>query len=80
MDQKKHMVLEDITAKCAPCQRIRAASPRFLVTMGYENSKFNSKVNVDVLEVDSHKILHIVDDATRFSGDCIFTRQTTLEV
>ena len=79
VDQKTLKVLEDIMARCDLCQRIGAAAPRLRVTMGYENTWFNSKVYMNVPEVDSRKVLHMVD-ATRFSDACILTRQTALGV
>ncbi len=60
--------LENIVAKCEPCQRIRNGPMRFRVIMGHENIRFNSRVYIDIMYIDGIPVLHIVDEATCFSA------------
>ena len=68
VDASTHKLLEDIAARCEPCQRIRNAPRRFRVTLGQENVRFNADVYVDIMYIDGRPVLHIVDGATRFSA------------
>eukprot|EP00171_Calliarthron_tuberculosum_P005792 IDg5792t1 len=61
-------ILQDISNRCDPCQRIRPAPVRFRVSFGTENAKFNERIILDIMYIDSHPVLHIVDEGTRFSA------------
>lgn len=60
--------LEDITARCDPCQRIKQAPLRFRVSFGAEHVRFNERIIVDIMYIDGEPILHIVDEGTHFSA------------
>lgn len=60
--------LEDITARCDPCQRIQSAPLRFRVSFGAENVRFNERIIVDIMYIDGDPILHIIDEGTHFNA------------
>lgn len=60
--------LEDITARCDPCQKIQTAPLRFRVSFGAANMRFNERIIVDVMYIDGDPVLHIIDEGTRFSA------------
>ena len=61
-------VLEDLTKRCDPCQRIQNAPLRFRVSFGAENVRFNERVFIDIMYIDSDTVLHTVDEGTRFGA------------
>ena len=61
-------ILEDISKRCDPCQRITNAPNRFRVTLGAENVKLNERLQLDVMFLDGKPVLHIVDEGTKFSA------------
>lgn len=61
-------ILEDLTKRRDPCQRIQHAPHRFRVTIGAENVRFNERIMMDIMYIGNAPILHIVDEATRFSA------------
>ncbi len=69
--------LKEIVAKCEPCQRIRNAPLRFRVSIGHENVRFNARAYIDVMYLDGKPVLHIVDEATRFSAAKFLTKMST---
>lgn len=60
-------ILRDISKRCDPCQRIRPAPTRFRVSFGTENARFNERIMMDIMYIDSSPVLHIVDEGTRFA-------------
>ena len=44
--------LEEITAKCEPCQRIKNAPLHFRVSMGHEDVHFNARAYIDITYLD----------------------------
>lgn len=58
----------ELSRRCDPCQRIQLAPYRFRVSFGTENIRFNERVLMDVLFLNSKPVLHIVDEGTRFSA------------
>ena len=61
-------ILEDISKRCNPFQRITNAPNRFRVTIGAEHVKFNDRIQLDVMFLDGKPLLHIVDEGTKFSA------------
>lgn len=60
-------ILQDITKRCNPCQRIQNAPHSFRVSFGTPEARFNERIMVDLMTIDGQKILHVVDEGTRFS-------------
>ena len=60
--------LEDLSQRCGPCQRIKPAPTRFRVSFGAEEVRFNERVLMDIMYIGSRPVLHVVDEATRFSA------------
>lgn len=61
-------VLQDIKKRCDPCQRIQNAPHRFRVSFGTPEARFNERIMIDVMTIDGKKVLHVVDEGTRFSA------------
>ena len=61
-------ILQDLSKRCNPCQRIHTAPTRFSVSFGAENARFNERVLLDIITIDGKPILYIVDEGTRFSA------------
>ena len=59
--------LQEIVATCERCQRIRKAPLRFRVSKGHEHVRFKAKAYLNIMYLDGLPMLHIVDEATRFS-------------
>ena len=60
--------LQDLSKRCDPCQRIHTAPTRFRVSFGAENVRFNERILLDIVTIDSKPVLHIVGEGTRFSA------------
>eukprot|EP00171_Calliarthron_tuberculosum_P019742 IDg19742t1 len=50
---------------------------RFRVSFGAENVRFNERIIIDIMYIESWPVLHIVDDGTRFSAAQILFDQGT---
>ena len=70
-------ILEDISKRCDPCQRITNAPNRFRVTLGAESVKFNERLQLDVMFLDGKPVLPIVDEGTKFSAARFLPDQST---
>ena len=68
VDAKTFKRIRDIVARCEPCQRIHNAPVRFRVSIGHEHVRFNARAYIDIMYLDGKPVLHIVDEATRFSA------------
>lgn len=66
--QATRSALEQISARCDPCQRIKHAPLRFRVSFGSGNVRFNERIIIDIMYIDGDPILHIVDEGTHFSA------------
>ncbi len=65
-DVKKE-VLKKLTKFCIFCQKYAKSSERFKFTLKNDaNCNFNYSVIVDVMYIENHLVLHVVDDVTRF--------------
>lgn len=54
--------LEEITARCDPCQRMKSAPLCVRVSFKAGNVRFNDCIIVDIRCVDGELVLHIVDE------------------
>lgn len=61
-------ILEDLTNRCDPCQKIRGGTTRFRVSFGAEDTKFSERILIDIMYLGNDPVLHIVDEGTRFSA------------
>ena len=61
-------IFKEISSRCDPCQRIQPAPVRFRVSFGTENVRFNERIMMDIMYIDRKPVLHIVDEATKFSA------------
>lgn len=61
-------ILQDLSARCDPCQRIKTSPKRFRVSFGTENTVLNERVLIYIIYIESDPVLHIVYDSTHFSA------------
>lgn len=78
--QETRKILENITKRCDPCQRIQNAPHRFRVSFGTPDARFNERIMVDVMTIDGKKVLHVVDEGTRFSAARFLDDESTATV
>ena len=78
--QETKRILYDITKRCDPCQRIQNAPHRFRVSFGTPEARFNERIMVDVMTIDGKKVLHVVDEGTRFSAARFLDDESTVTV
>ena len=65
-DKEFISVLQEVSLKCDLCNRYKKAPPRPVV--GFSLAKrFNETVSLDLKEIDGTRILHLIDNFTRFS-------------
>ena len=76
---KEDVIVTKIVAQCDPCQRVKNAPYRFRVTLGQEHTRFNSKVYMDLMHIEGDYVLHLVDEATRFSAAKFLGKRVTTE-
>lgn len=53
-------VLQDLTKRCDPCQRIQSAPTSFRASFGAENVHFNERILLDIVSIEEKPVLHIV--------------------
>ena len=58
--------IDRIVAQYEPCRRIKNGPLRFKVSLNHANIRFNAKAYIDIVYLDGHPVLHIVDEANRF--------------
>jgi hypothetical protein len=61
----KKAVLKKLTKFCTFCQKYAKSSERFKFILK-NDVNFNYSIIVDVMYIENHLILHVVDDVTRF--------------
>ena len=59
-------MLQNVPKSCEFCLRYKKAEPRPVVGFSL-GTYFNETVSMDIKEIDSIKILHLIDHATRYS-------------
>ena len=69
--------LNEIVAKYEPFRRIRSAPIRFRVSKGHEKVRLNSSMYMDIVYLDVRPVLHLFDEATRFSAARFLANMTT---
>ena len=66
--QKRYDSSKKIKRRCDPCQQIHNTLTRSRVSLDAKSTKFNEKAYLDIMYMDSKPVLHLVDEATRFSA------------
>lgn len=67
VDQNTRKILNDITERCGPCQRLAPKPYVFQISMP-DLMQFNHEIIVDVFFIDGKPVLHVVDRGTHFSA------------
>ena len=65
-DKQMLDILKEVPGNCEICVRYKKNQPRPVVGLPLA-SRFNEVVAMDIKEIHGHKILHLIDHATRFS-------------
>ena len=53
---------------------------RFKVSFGADQVRFNEKVLLDIMYIESKPVLHMVDEGTRFSAACFLQEVSTMAI
>ena len=69
-DKEMLKTIEGIDKNCNICIRYKKVSPKPIVTLPVAKV-FNEHVAMDLKDIASKKILHIIDHVTRFSAACV---------
>lgn len=67
-DGNHRQILDKIVRHCHKCQRYGDPPLRFKFTLRDNTIDFNHSIYVDVMYIDEHPLLHVVDEATRFQA------------
>lgn len=73
-------ILNDVTKRCDPCQRIQSAPLCFSVPLGAEQMRFNEEIYEDIMYNSHLPTLYFVDTATRFGAAELLGNFSTLTV
>ena len=69
-DKEMLSMLEQVRDNCKLCEKYGSTPPKPIVTMPIATS-FNESVAMDLKEINSKYILHLIDHLTRFSAACV---------
>jgi hypothetical protein len=59
-------VLKKLSRFCIFCQKHEKFSERFKFILRNDDVNFNYSIIIDIMYIDNHLILHVVDETTRF--------------
>ena len=69
-DKEMLKLMDEIKSKCKLCEKYGATPPKPIVTMPYAK-KFNEHIAMDLKDIDSKHVLHLIDHMSRFSAACV---------
>ena len=69
-DKEMLKIIETVSENCAICQRYKRSSPKPIVSMPLAKI-FNEHIAMDLKDIGSKKIIHLVDHVTRFSAAAV---------
>ena len=72
-------LIKEQNTKCDICIRYKKAEPRPIVGLPL-SSRFNGAISMDLKEIKGHRILHIIDNFTRFSVACVVKNKESSEI
>jgi len=72
--------IKHLTERCDTCAEIGKRPKRFRLTVGAEESKFNSIVAADVMYINQRPVLHVVDEATHFAAATFLRKVSSKDV
>ena len=78
-DKKFLALIEEVSSQCDFCQRYKKSKPKPVVGMPLA-SVFNELVAMDIKVIKGHKVLHMIDHATRYSMACPLKSKEPKEV
>jgi len=72
--------IQYLTERCKTCVELGEKPKRFKLTVGAEESKFNSTIAADVMYLNKRPVLHVVDEATHFAAAIFLRKVSSKEV
>lgn len=61
-------ILNDISQRCDPCQRLRGETWRFRASVGSCSERINERIVIDITrEKAKNEIIHAIDEGMKFS-------------
>lgn len=69
-DKEMLILLEEVKSKCKLCEKYGATPPKPIVTLPYAK-EFNQHIAMDLKDINSEHILHLIDHMSRFSAACV---------
>ena len=69
-DKELLKIVEEVCNHCQLCLRYRKSSPKPIVIMPVAKV-FNDSVAMDIKDISSKHVLHLIDHATRYSAACV---------
>lgn len=80
MSKQLKSSLRKISEDCKVCKTYAGKPRRFKLTVGTEGLRFNNRVLVDTMFIQSRPVMHMIDEATHFSAACFLRKQSTSEI
>ncbi|CAF2215336.1 unnamed protein product [Rotaria magnacalcarata] len=72
-------MIDECSENCDICRKYKKACPRPVVGLPLAR-EFNDTVAMDLKDIGSYKILHLIDHATRYSAACVVKNKTSNEI
>ena len=69
-DKEMLKLVEEVRENCKLCEKYGSTPPKPVVTMALAKS-FNESVAMDLKDINSKHVLHLIDHMTRFSAACV---------
>ena len=69
-DAEMLKLVEEVRSTCDLCEKYGSTPPKLVVTMSVAKS-FNENIAMDLKDIGSEHVLHLIDHLTRFSAACI---------
>lgn len=80
MSRDVREAIEKLTENCNTCAELAQKPKRFKLTVGAEESVFNSTVATDIMYISRRPVLHVVDEATHFAAAIFLRKVSSKEV
>lgn len=71
--------MEKVNNSCKVCNKHASKPRRFKLTLGTEEIRFNNRVYVDTMFINSRPVIHLVDEGTHFAATCFLRSQSATD-
>ena len=69
-DKEMLKLVEEVKSNCKLCEKYGSTPPKPVVTMPFAKT-FNESVAMDLKDINSKHVLHLIDHMTRYSAACV---------